>query len=62
MRKRKIKRKTADFSLAKVEKRMILAALEHAGGHKIRAAKLLGVSKNTLYRRLEQYRHARRKR
>lgn len=41
--------------LAEVEKRHILAALEHAGGHRAAAAKLLGIGRNTLTRKLANY-------
>lgn len=43
-------------SLAEVERRTILATLEHFDGDKKRAAEVLGVSLKTLYNRLNAYR------
>ncbi|GAC1620716.1 MAG: hypothetical protein NVS9B10_02750 [Nevskia sp.] len=42
--------------LADAERLMIVAALEHFGGDKRRAAQALGISLKTLYNRLESYR------
>ncbi len=42
-----------DWSLASMEKRMILRALEYTGGHHQRAAELLGISRRTLSRKLK---------
>ena len=59
------KRKTADnsrFSLIEIEKRAIFAALKHAKGHAVKAAKLLGIGKTTLYRRLKKFKKVKRKR
>jgi DNA-binding NtrC family response regulator len=42
--------------LAQVERRAILATVEHLGGDKKAAAKALGVSLKTLYTKLKQYR------
>ena len=42
--------------LADREKRAVLAALKLAGGNKVRAARMLGMGKTTLYRRLRDYR------
>ncbi len=42
-------------SLPEVERRAILDALESAGGDRRRAAKLLGIGKTTIYRKLKQY-------
>ncbi len=42
-------------SLKEVERRTILATLEHFGGDKKRAAKVLGISLKTLYNRLHTY-------
>jgi two-component system response regulator AtoC len=42
-------------TLAEAERRLILAALEHFGGDKRKAADALGVSLRTLYNRLHQY-------
>jgi len=43
------------LALDDVERRMILATLEHCGGDKRRAAAMLGISLKTLYNRLNQY-------
>lgn len=43
------------LTLAEVERRHILSVLEGADGNKTRAAKLLGVSRMTLYRKIEEY-------
>ena len=41
--------------LVEVERRMILATLEHCGGDKKQAAQVLGISLKTLYNRLNVY-------
>jgi transcriptional regulator of acetoin/glycerol metabolism len=46
----------ADASLAEVEKAHILRVLEAVGGHRGRAARRLGISEATLFRRLRRYR------
>lgn len=43
------------LNLADVEKQVILQALERAGGNKSEAARLLGITRRTLYGRLERY-------
>lgn len=43
------------LSLTELEKELILQALEKAGGNKTRAAKLLGLTRRTLYSRLERH-------
>jgi two-component system response regulator HydG len=43
--------------MAEVERRMILATLAHTGGDKALAARLLGVGRRTIYRRLEEFGH-----
>jgi DNA-binding NtrC family response regulator len=43
------------LALDDVERRMILATLDHCGGDKRRAAAMLGISLKTLYNRLNQY-------
>jgi len=42
-------------SIAEVERRLIMATLEHCDGHKERTAEVLGVSLKTLYNRLREY-------
>ncbi len=44
-----------EWSLASMEKRMILRALEYTGGHHQRAAELLGISRRTLSRKLKTF-------
>jgi DNA-binding NtrC family response regulator len=41
--------------IADLEQRAILGAIEHLQGDKLRAAKLLGIGKTTLYRKLKEY-------
>jgi len=41
--------------LEELEKQLILKALEKAGGNKSRAAALLGLTRRTLYSRMERY-------
>ena len=42
-------------SLAEMEKEAILAALKELQGDKLAAAKLLGIGKTTMYRKLKEY-------
>ena len=42
-------------SLKELEKRAVVTALRETGGDKIAAARLLGIGKTTLYRKLRQY-------
>jgi len=42
-------------SIAEVERLLIIATLEHCGGHKEKTAEVLGVSLKTLYNRLREY-------
>ena len=44
-------------SLAEVEKRKILAALDAAGGNRSKAAIALGISRRTLHRKLNEWKH-----
>jgi transcriptional regulator with PAS, ATPase and Fis domain len=44
--------------LEELEKKAILRAVEEAGGDRILAARLLGIGKTTLYRKLREYGHA----
>jgi two-component system response regulator HydG len=41
--------------LSEVERRYILRVLEAVGGNKTSAAQILGVTRKTLYRKLEEY-------
>jgi two-component system response regulator HydG len=41
--------------LDELERRAILRALREAGGDKLAAARMLGIGKTTLYRKLKQY-------
>lgn len=47
--------KDALVPLQELERRAILRTLRETGGDKVAAAKLLGIGKTTLYRRLKQY-------
>ncbi len=42
-------------TLAEVERRHILATLEHFGGHRRKTARALGIAENTLWRRLKKW-------
>jgi DNA-binding NtrC family response regulator len=44
-----------ELTLADVEREHILAVLHRAGGNRSRAAKVLGLPRRTLYRRLDEY-------
>ena len=46
---------TKSMSLDELERRAILRALRESGGDKLAAARLLGIGKTTLYRKLKQY-------
>jgi two-component system response regulator HydG len=43
------------LSIAELEKQAILNALHHLNGDKLMAARLLGIGKTTLYRKLKEY-------
>ncbi|HBY66882.1 MAG TPA: sigma-54-dependent Fis family transcriptional regulator, partial [Flavobacteriaceae bacterium] len=47
--------KATDFSKESNEKQLIINALKETGNNKSRAAKLLNVTRKTLYNKLEQY-------
>ncbi len=47
------------LSLAEVERRHIAAVLQRSAWHQGRAAKLLGISPKTLYRKIREYGFAR---
>ena len=42
-------------TLEEVERRYILRVLEAAGGHRSKAAQILGLDRKTLYRKLERW-------
>ena len=46
---------TRIMRIADLEKQAIVGAIETLGGDKLRAAKLLGIGKTTLYRKLKEY-------
>lgn len=48
-------RNIKDFNLMDLEKKTIIAALDRTGGNRKLAAKLLGVSERTLYRRMSSH-------
>ena len=43
------------MTLAELEKQAILGAIRTLNGDKLQAAKLLGIGKTTLYRKLKEY-------
>jgi DNA-binding NtrC family response regulator len=43
------------ISMAELEKRTILSAISELNGDKLQAARLLGIGKTTLYRKLKDY-------
>ena len=47
------KQRPLDQILNEIEKREILGALHRAGGERTQAAKMLGISRSRLYRRME---------
>ena len=50
------KSKKRNANLEKVEKFLIQKSLTETGGNQVQAAKLLGISRNTLRHRIEKYR------
>ena len=44
-----------NFSLTKAEHKLIARALQETGGHKTRAAALLGITRATLYAKVKHY-------
>ncbi len=44
-----------EWSLERLEREHILRILERVGGHRAQAADILGISRRTLYRKLQQY-------
>jgi DNA-binding NtrC family response regulator len=44
-----------DLTLAELERRYIIRVLEKMGGHQLKTARVLGIDRRTLYRRLRQY-------
>ena len=48
-------REDIDLTMAEVEKRTILSALENAQGDKTEVARRLGIGKTTLYRKIKEY-------
>lgn len=47
--------KVVPLSMAEAERQAIEQMLAHTSGDKSKAAKLLGIGRKTLYRKLEQY-------
>lgn len=43
------------WSLREIERGYILAVLDHTGGHRSRAARILGIDRRTLYRKLREF-------
>ncbi len=43
------------YDLSNMEKKLVLATLEHCGGRKDKAARILGICPKTLYNRLREY-------
>jgi transcriptional regulator of acetoin/glycerol metabolism len=43
------------MTMADLEKEAIRSAIDRTGGNKVRAAKLLGIGKTTLYRKVREY-------
>ncbi|HPU96456.1 MAG TPA: helix-turn-helix domain-containing protein [Candidatus Hydrogenedentes bacterium] len=47
--------RSGDASLRELEKTAILTAIRNAGGNKTRAARVLGIGRNTLWRKIREY-------
>jgi len=52
------KAKAGRLTLEEMEREYILEILREANGNKSRAAEMLGLDRKTLYRKLDEYRHA----
>ena len=48
-------REFSDFELACIEKNHIRRVLQHTGGNKTEAARLMRIGLTTLYRKIEEY-------
>jgi DNA-binding NtrC family response regulator len=44
-----------DLTVAEAEKQLIIRALQETGGHRTKAAQLIGMSRRTLHRKLHEY-------
>lgn len=44
-----------DFVITEVERRLITVTLEATGGNRLKAAKVLGINRNTLLRKIRQF-------
>ncbi len=44
-----------DFVMGEVERRLIAATLEYAKGNRLKTAKILGINRNTLLRKMRDF-------